>query len=255
MHLAENPVPIVVIHEDSLEAKQAGVLTFEQRGHGREQNVFQSRAPGLAPNTLERHHDPGGDAVTTRGVGGMEQVETDRMLEVGRVEVDDILDAARGNFIEQVDREVPVRIDQTGAPSGVDVLEEKVAKQGRFACAGLADGVGVLPAILRMQPEELLPSPGEAVADEGEFIVGVLWVLFRWQGAHVAARTLVHGDRWSNPRRPSRRGPAIGTICRAGAVNRGRVGTRNGYPGSAEDIVHLKQSNWQIKHCDTISEC
>ena len=76
-----------------------------------------------------------------------QQVEPDRILEVGRIEIDDVLNAMRRDVIENLFREITMRIDQPRALATVDVLEEEVSKKRGLAETRLADDIRMLPSI------------------------------------------------------------------------------------------------------------
>src|SRR5690606_34765057 len=88
-----------------------------------------------------------------------EGVHADRMLRVRRVEVYDVLRAAARDVVEEVRRQVPVRVYDTDAPPGLDVLQYHIPKQRRLSGAALPDDVEVLPPVLGRQAEGALVAP------------------------------------------------------------------------------------------------
>jgi hypothetical protein len=62
-----------------------------------------------------------------------------RILQIGRVEVGDVVRSMRRDAVEKLFRHVPVRIDKAHPSPLMDVLKDEVAKEGGFAHAGLSD--------------------------------------------------------------------------------------------------------------------
>ena len=110
--------------------------------------MYSRRGPQLSAQIALKAADDARDgqvAVLGRVVG--EDVEADRMSEVGGVEVADVIDARAGDAVEEALGEVAVRVEEGNPLAGLDVLQDQVLEEGRLAGAGLADGVEVLPAI------------------------------------------------------------------------------------------------------------
>lgn len=63
------------------------------------------------------------------------------------------------NVIEQIDGEIPVRVDHPHTPSDRDVLQDEMAQQGRLARAGLAHDEDVLPAIVMSETKRRFAAP------------------------------------------------------------------------------------------------
>jgi hypothetical protein len=59
-----------------------------------------------------------------------------------------------------------VRVDEQNAAPGLDVLDQQVAQQGRFADSGLAEQEHVLPAIGDREPEGHPAVPHVSLADQ-----------------------------------------------------------------------------------------
>lgn len=85
--LADNPGPIVIIGEQSVDAKQGSVCTIEQGRDGVVEDVFQARPPRVAPDAFEGADDAGCDEVSVIGRDVCEQVQPDGEFEVARAEI------------------------------------------------------------------------------------------------------------------------------------------------------------------------
>jgi hypothetical protein len=69
----------------------------------------------------------------------LKRIQAHRILEIGRVEVGDIVRSVRRDAVEKLFRHIPVRIDEAHTPPLMDVLEDQVPKESGFARAGLVD--------------------------------------------------------------------------------------------------------------------
>lgn len=85
---------------------------------------------------------------------GAEQVETDGMFHVRRIEIGHILNPVTWHVVEQFIRQIAVRINYGNSVSSLDVLLNQVAKQGRFARPTFPDGVEVMSAVTMKKPEK-----------------------------------------------------------------------------------------------------
>ena len=113
----------------------------------------------MALNGFERAHDAGSDQMPFLGRGGAKQVEADRKFHVGWIEIRHVLDAVAGNVVENVIRQVAVRVYDADAMTGGYVLKNQVAEQGRLARAAFPDCVEVMPAVARGQNKGGFPPP------------------------------------------------------------------------------------------------
>ena len=146
-----HPGAILAVGQHPLHRKQAHVAAaigvIQDRRHGAEQDVFRPGAPGVRPEVPEDRHDVGRDQRPVLLRLALEDVEADRPRELGRVEIDHVRGAPGRHVIEQPLGLVPVRVDEETAPPGLDVLDQHVAQQGRFADAGLAEQQHVLAPV------------------------------------------------------------------------------------------------------------
>ena len=75
-------------------------------------------------------------------------IEADRPLRLARVEIAHVVDARARDGVEDVVREVAVRIDDGDALAGIDVAHGEIEEERRFAAARFADDVDVALALL-----------------------------------------------------------------------------------------------------------
>ena len=92
-----------------------------------------------------------------RGLG--EQIQPDGVVEVARVEIHGLLGAASRDVIEQLGRQIPMRINETDAVALLDELEDEIAQQRGLPGTRLADDVGVVACIAQFEAERLLAAP------------------------------------------------------------------------------------------------
>ena len=95
----------------------------------------------------ENDGDARGDQVPAVSRHGLQQIETNRVPLIGGVEIHDVIGPPGRNVIEQIVSEIAVRINHSDAATGFDVLLDERAKQRAFPRAGLANEVGVMPAV------------------------------------------------------------------------------------------------------------
>ena len=145
---------------------------LDERRDGVRQDVLEAGPPAVRPDRLEGGDDTrdGQVAVLGRVVG--EDVEADRISEVGGVEVADVIDARAGDVVEEALGEVAVRVEEGDALAGGDVLQDQVLEEGRLAGAGLADRVEVLPAIGTAKAEGGgIAAPADPLADPCQVVI------------------------------------------------------------------------------------
>ena len=93
------------------------------------------------------------------GRGGAKQVEADREFHVGGIEIRHVLNAMAGNVVENVIRQVAVRVYDPDAMAGGYVLKNQITEQGRLASAAFPDCVEVMSAVARGQNKGVFPPP------------------------------------------------------------------------------------------------
>src|SRR5947209_1411506 len=101
----------IVIGIDARKIDQGRVSARDERRDAVEQEVFEARTPGIRPQVLERGHDAGGGERPTLGRDARRGIKSDRTLVVRHVEVAHVVDAGARNRVEDVEREIAVRVD------------------------------------------------------------------------------------------------------------------------------------------------
>ena len=76
------------------------------------------------------------------------RVEADRPLRIGHVEIAHVIDARARDGVENIERQVAVRIDHGDAFPCQDIAHGEIEQKRRFAAAGFADDVNVALAFL-----------------------------------------------------------------------------------------------------------
>ena len=89
-----------------------------------------------------------------------QEIEPDRMLQVRRIEICHVLDAPARDVVEQIRREIAMRIDDADSMPGTDVLENEIVEKCRLPGAAFPDCVQVMPPVARGQNHGgFLPRP------------------------------------------------------------------------------------------------
>jgi hypothetical protein len=81
----------------------------------------------------------------------VERVEADRMFEIRRIEIEDVVRALGRNGIDERCGEIAVRIEEPEAAARVQVREHERKEQGALPGAGLAENVDVTAAIAQRE--------------------------------------------------------------------------------------------------------
>jgi hypothetical protein len=105
--------------------------------------VLQSRPPQIRPQVFEGGHDAGSGKRSPLGRDPRRGIEADRPLAVGHVEIAYVVDARARDGVEDVERQVAVRVDHGDPLPCHDVAHGEVEEERRFAAAGFADDVKV----------------------------------------------------------------------------------------------------------------
>jgi hypothetical protein len=93
------------------------------------------------------------------------------MLNVGRIEIYDIIHATGRNVIKQVERKIAVRINDAHSMTRFDVFEDHIAKQCRLARTAFADDVEMLSSVGAQNTEGLASAPDFAIAENCDCIM------------------------------------------------------------------------------------
>src|SRR4051812_18051370 len=81
-------------------------------------------------------------------------IESNRVVQVSRVKVNEIVGSSRWNMIEQFLGQITVGIDQADAVAGGDVLHDQIPEQRSFSRACFSDHINVVTAIRRGDAEK-----------------------------------------------------------------------------------------------------
>jgi len=146
--------PECLVDEQAGEHEQGRARNVEQRAHRIGENVIEPWPPAVRPHMPEGGHHAVGDDGLEIVRHAREGIEADRPLEVGRVEVDEVIRARAGNMRERSLGQVAMRIEQRQALAGDEVLPDQIEEEGAFAGAGLADDVKMATAFLRIEHDQ-----------------------------------------------------------------------------------------------------
>ena len=86
-------------------------------------------------------------------------IEGNGILLVGRIEVNNIIDAAGGNRFDQSFGKFPVGIHNRHSVAILDILNSHILDHGRFSRSGLADHIKMASAIIHFDAERPVLSP------------------------------------------------------------------------------------------------
>ena len=86
-------------------------------------------------------------------VGAFEDIKRDRVVLVGGIEVDDVINAMTGNVLEYARGRFAVRVDKTNPVVLVDVLENHIFDERCFSRAGFAQNVHMPTTIVDFDAE------------------------------------------------------------------------------------------------------
>ena len=79
--------------------------------------------------------------------GLTKEIEANRIFHVGRVEINHVLDAMTWYVVEQFRCKIAVRVNDTNAVSGTDVLQDEISQKRRLAGAAFPDGVKMVASV------------------------------------------------------------------------------------------------------------
>ena len=88
-----------------------------------------------------------------------QEIQTDGMLQVRRIEVNQIVGAPGRNVVQEFIGQIAVRIDEPDPVTGGDLLDDQIAEQCAFADTGFAKGVKVLPLAGCVEAKQLFSAP------------------------------------------------------------------------------------------------
>ncbi len=133
----------IFVGEHARDVKKGGFRAIEESEEGVTQNVFKAGTPRVAEHTLEHADNFRTDVGFAGGITELERVESDWIGGIGRVEIDNVLNAVFGDEAEVVDGEIAVWIDDAVTLIIENVAKSKKFEHARFTSAGLSDNVDV----------------------------------------------------------------------------------------------------------------
>src|SRR3989344_2280601 len=83
-------------------------------------------------------------------------VKSDRIIKIGRIKIDYVVDSIRRNEFQNAFGRLAVRVNKANASSSQNVLYRHIFQQGGFSHAGFPDDVNVPTTIIDLNPK-LLP--------------------------------------------------------------------------------------------------
>ena len=137
------------------------------------QDVLETGTPRIAEHTLEYADDLRTNIGLATRVAHFKRVEGYRVSSVGRVEINNIVNAAFGNEAKVVNRKVAVGVDDAITLVIKHIGECKEFKHTRFAGASLANDINVTRTVAS-QHAELVVDATEVGQTKGRniFVVG-----------------------------------------------------------------------------------
>ena len=135
LHGLEELRPKMHLHQEPAEVEECSAMcALENRQGGIPQNRSHLIAPSCGEAAEDRHEVRRQQILFHLGTGG-EHVESNRVVLVGWVEEDHVLDSILGQMFEDAIHQVAVRIKKSAAIALANVLENAVEEEGGFACA------------------------------------------------------------------------------------------------------------------------
>jgi len=113
----------------------------------------------LPPDAFERTDEAGTDEVPPLAGHGVEEIQPNRVVEIGGVEIYDVIRSPGRDMVEKFIGQIAVRVDDADAFTGFDVLENQIPEKRRFASPGFSDHVDVLTPVGTSKTERFSPAP------------------------------------------------------------------------------------------------
>src|SRR5580700_5008289 len=110
--------------------------------------MLQPGSPAVRPDVPQGGHDPVGDDGATVLWHPMQDVEADRPLKVGRVEIDQLVGAPAGDEGKGSLGQVAVRVKEGNAAIHGEVLAQEIENYSGLAGTGLPDDVEMSAAVI-----------------------------------------------------------------------------------------------------------
>lgn len=153
VHLLDHPTAVDRVGEQAIHTEQGGVGAMRQRGHSVVKDVFHPRPPGVRPEVLEGSHDARGNEMPFLRGGLSEQIQPDGEIAVAGVKIDGLLRPVGWDVVEQLLRQIAMRVDETNAMALQDELEDEIAQQSGLSRARLANDIGMVTRIRHLKTE------------------------------------------------------------------------------------------------------
>ena len=125
------------------------------------------------PEAFEGANHTGGHEMPILRCGLGEQIESDGVIEVARMEIDRLLGPNRRNVKKQILRQIAMRINEADTVALLDELKDEIAQERRFPGTCLSDDVGVIACISQIETKRHLAAPRLPHADVKIMIVHV----------------------------------------------------------------------------------
>ncbi len=120
-----------------------------QKGQNRiVENVLHARRPRVDPDFFEHGHHAVRNQVTAVIIHLFHDIERDRVLKIGRIDINHIVDPFGRNIVQQVLNRISMGIDECQPAPILNILNGDVFEQFRFAHTRLADDIHVPAAIV-----------------------------------------------------------------------------------------------------------
>ncbi len=118
----EDAVAVRLTGDEKLEPNEGAARHIEEGGNARVEEHLKLRPPAVAPDAFEGIDDRGGDERSVILRNGIEDVEADRVLPVGRIVEEYVAPSSRGNVVEYGFGGIAVRIKEDDTVVGVNVV-------------------------------------------------------------------------------------------------------------------------------------
>jgi len=162
-------LPQPLIGQEPVEEQKRGPRIRRDREDRVAQNVLEPRAPGVGP-VLAKDRDELGcqeSSVRVRLSSPTEDVERQRKLPVLRSEQQDLVGPAPRDKREHAVDQIAVRVEESEAGAGRQILGHEIGEERGLARAGLAEEPEVAEPIIGKEPKpEMLAPPGRLPEDE-----------------------------------------------------------------------------------------
>ena len=140
-----------LIDEQTGKHQERGTGHIEQRAHGVGENVIEPRPPVIRPHVAEGGHDAVGNDGLKIVRHAREGIESDRPLDIGRVDIDEVVGAAPRDVVQRGLGEIAVGIEKSYALAGREILADEIEQQRALAGAGLTDDVEMPTSLLGIE--------------------------------------------------------------------------------------------------------